>query len=294
MKVIIFGGFEWAVRHEMDQNAIFHGVDYFVDNDPALIGTTYLGKEVKHPQVLLEESADNILILVGSIEYWTELAFQLKDMGFVKDVHFMWAIAFTGNEKCKRLWKYKEWKDNEISKQKAALDKFCLDRYKTAMRLIDIDNFTAIIDMGAYTERLKEFIPDTVKYIPVDYVKWTDQTILCDLNNYEFPVLEVTGNSYDPKSTCIISIGNIAYAKDWKWYLRSAFDCCSCLVIENNDFVRMNRQWRMENWTRNNAIFDHELILYAQKCGFILNDAIDFRLKHTLYKFIRTREWEEI
>lgn len=69
MKHIIFGGFDYAVRYEMDQDAIFHGIDYFLDNDPNLIGTTYLGKEIKSPDALLQENKEDILILIGSIAY---------------------------------------------------------------------------------------------------------------------------------------------------------------------------------------------------------------------------------
>jgi len=33
-KHIIFGGFDYAVRWEMDQDAVYRGIDYFVDNNP--------------------------------------------------------------------------------------------------------------------------------------------------------------------------------------------------------------------------------------------------------------------
>lgn len=81
-KHIIFGGFDYAVRWEMDQDAVYRGIDYFVDNDPELIGTTYMGKPIYSPDKLLEEDKDNILILIGSIIYHLEIEFQLKDMGF--------------------------------------------------------------------------------------------------------------------------------------------------------------------------------------------------------------------
>ena len=66
-KHIIFGGFDYAVRWEMDQDAVYRGIDYFVDNDPELVGTTYMGKPIYSPDKLLEEDKDKILILIGSI-----------------------------------------------------------------------------------------------------------------------------------------------------------------------------------------------------------------------------------
>ena len=49
-KHIVFGGFDYAVRWEMDQDAVYTGIDYFVDNNPQLIGTTYLGKAIYGPE----------------------------------------------------------------------------------------------------------------------------------------------------------------------------------------------------------------------------------------------------
>lgn len=69
MKHIIFGGFDYAVLYEMNQDAILNGIDYFVDTDEKLIGTSYLGKPIKAIEELKEEDADNVLILIGSIVY---------------------------------------------------------------------------------------------------------------------------------------------------------------------------------------------------------------------------------
>lgn len=87
-KHIIFGGFDYAVYWEMNQDAIYRGIDYFVDNDPNLIGTTYLGKTIHSPEKLLQENKDEIIILIGSIIYHTEIEFQLREMGFENETHF--------------------------------------------------------------------------------------------------------------------------------------------------------------------------------------------------------------
>lgn len=41
-KYVIFGGFDYAVKWEMNQDAIYRGIDYFVENDENWIGKTYL------------------------------------------------------------------------------------------------------------------------------------------------------------------------------------------------------------------------------------------------------------
>lgn len=283
MKYIIFGGFDYAVRYEMDQDAIFHGIDYFVDNDPALIGTTYLGKEIKNPDALLSENKDDILIMIGSIVYRTELTFQLKDMGFEEEKHFIWGIAFCGDEKCPRLWKHIEWKDrvgNSENLDTIAQGEFSLARLRLAARMINFDFFKTIVDLGAANERLRDFLPVDITYIPVDYIRYSNQTVLCDLNQYEFPL-----DGYNPETTCILSMGNVGYCENWKWYLDNVAKSCSCFIYGQMDFARITREWRRNHWTRYNALFNHEIIIYMQKSGFRLTDAVDFRLKTTIYKF---------
>lgn len=283
MKYIIFGGFDYAVRYEMDQDAVFRGIDYFIDSDPALIGTTYLGKRIYHPAKLLEEKKDEILVLIGSIIYKTELSIQLEALGFEEEKHFIWAIRFTGDANCPRLWKHIEWNDKAANKENLNLiedSEYTHSRLKVASRLIDIEKFNTVIDLGAANERLREFLPNKICYIPVDYVKYSNETLLCDLNKYKFPVI----NS-NPETTCIFSVENIQYCQDWKWYLQKVYESCVCFIWGHTDFSRISREYRRTHWTGYNALFDYEVIRHLLKLGFVLTDALDFRLKTTCYKF---------
>lgn len=171
-KYIIFGGFDYAVRWEMDQDAVFRGIDYFVDNDPELIGTTYLGKPIYAPEKLLEEPRGGIFILIGSIVYHTELEFQLLDMGFERDKDFVWGIAWSGNEECPKLWRHIEWRDRE--KNKASLNTIenaeeVRQRYFVTAKMIDFGKYDSVVELGAANERIREFLPTGINYIPVDY-----------------------------------------------------------------------------------------------------------------------------
>lgn len=291
MKHIIFGGFDYAVYFEMNADSILKGVDYFVDNDPALIGTSYLGKEIKDVSALLEEDKNDILILIGSIVYRTELMFQLVDMGFEEYKHFVWAISFTGDEKCPRLWRHIEWNDhiaNEFALKVNTEGEMALARLKIVARMIDFNQYDNIIDLGAANERIRAFLPEKTNYIPVDYIKYSNSTILCDLNRYEFPDIDKLIKGYYPENTCIISIANLQYCGDWKWYLQTVSQHCSCFIYSRQDFARATREWRRTH-APNNALFSHEVILYMQKCGFQLTDAVDFRLKSTIFKFLKLK-----
>jgi len=287
-KHIIFGGFDYAVRWEMDQDAVYRGIDYFVDNNPELIGTTYMGKPIYSPDKLLEEDKDNILILIGSIIYHLEIEFQLKDMGFEEDIHYKWAIGFCGDEGCPRLWKHIEYNDrknNAVNLQYLEESQERLHALQMVSRLIDFSGVEVVLDICAGNGRMKSFIPETVKYIPVDYIPYTEETLLCDLTQYEFPQI-----SNPPSDTCVLLLGSIGYAPDWKWLLKKISESCSTFICSHSDFVRINREYRRTHYTNNNAIFNHQIILEMQKLGFTMTEAHDYHLRRVVMKFERTTD----
>ena len=288
MKHIIFGGFDYAVLYEMNQNAILEGIDYFVETDETLIGTSYLGKPIKPLNALKEENLEEILILIGSIVYKTELELQLKELGLQENIHYMWAISFTGDDICPRLWKHIEWSDKEKNADNLKVmeqSEYCFQRLKVAASLVNWDDFDTVVDLGAGAERLEALLPERINYIPVDYVQFSERTVLCDLNKYEFP-----DKKYFSEKTCIFSISNIPYCSDWKWYLNQMAEHCDCIILEHPDFARISREYRRTHWNRNNALFDHEIIRYMQELNFILVDSVDFRLRDSIYKFERRRK----
>lgn len=283
-KHIVFGGFDYAVRWEMDQDAVYKGVDYFVENDPDLIGTTYLGKPVYAPEKLLEEDKNEILILIGSIIYHTEIEFQLKDMGFEEDVHYRWGIGFCGDEGCPRLWRHTEWNDREKNGKNLSFieeDEKVLQRLRLVARLIDFDKIHTVVDICAANGRIQEFLPEPIKYIPVDYIRYSERTVLCDLKEYEFPHVDSAAG------TCILLIASLQYAPDWKWLLRKIAENCDCFICAHHDFVRMNREYRRTSFNNNNAVFNHQIILEMQKLGFSMVEAYDFQRRSVVMKFQR-------
>lgn len=286
-KHIIFGGFDYAVRWEMDHDAVYRGIDYFVDNDPDLIGTTYIGKPVYSPEKLLEEDRDNILILIGSIVYHTEIEFQLKDMGFEEDVHYKWAVGFCGDESCPRLWKHTEWNDQEHNANNLQIietGKYSFERLRFISRLIDFDQINTVVDICAANGRLKTFLPDNIRYIPVDYMPYSEETVLCDLRKNEFPDLAL-----EPAHTCVLLIASLQYAPDWRWLLREIAGNCDTFICAHHDFVRMNREYRRTSFNNNNAVFNHQIILEMQKLGFVMTEAYDYHLRIVIMKFEKRR-----
>ena len=291
MKFVIFGGFDYAVYWEMNQDTIWQEIEYFVDNDLNMIGTTYLGKPVYAPTKLLEEERGTFFVLIGSIVYHTELEFQLLDMGLKKDIDFSWAISpptsFIEGGGIKKevplLWKRIEWKDHETNKKNlymAEKSEFPKKRYEVAARLIDMEKVETVIDIGSANECFKDYLPETVNYYPVDYVKHSIDTILVDLNKEKLPRFDT-----EKSHTVIILIEVLQYVYDWKGLLKDCSEQCDVMVIGHNDFCRVNREYRRTSWTANAALFNHEIILEMQKNGFMMTDAYDFQLRDVIMRF---------
>lgn len=214
MKHIIFGGFDYAVLYEMNQDAILNGIDYFVDTDEKLIGTSYLGKPIKAIEELKKEDADNVLILIGSIVYRAEAEFLLKELGFEENKNYMWAIAFNGDNECERLWRHIEWSDrekNNINLKIIENGEYYFSRLKMAASMVEWDKYGKVIDLGAANERLRNFVPNGIEYVPIDYLKYTNDTVVMNFNNYEFPMLK---NEHVQEKTLIMAIGIIQYCAD--------------------------------------------------------------------------------
>jgi hypothetical protein len=265
----------------MNQDAIFHGIDYFVDNDPSLIGTTYLGKPIYAPDVLLSEDKNNLLILIGSVVYYTELRFQLEDMGFEKDKHFVWGISFPGDDKCPRLLRYNEFSSDNKNKINM-FSETTTAKLKIIARLIDFSKYKTIVDLGAGPELLSAYLPNHCKYVPVDYLQYTDRTVLCDMLRFEFPRIED-----DKKSTLFVSSNHIGYASDWRWYVDEIAKRCDCLIFAKQDFASISREYRKTKWNFSNIAFNHEYVMYVLSKGFKMTDALNFRLRTDIYKFER-------
>lgn len=57
-----------------------------------------------------------------------------------------------------------------------------------ACRKLIPQDATTVLDIGAGNMYLKNILPDTVKYYPLDYTKRCEDTLTCDLNKKEFPM----------------------------------------------------------------------------------------------------------
>ena len=284
-KHVIFGGFDYAVKWEMNQDAIYKGIEYFVETDENWIGKTYLGKSIYGIEKL-KEDRENIFVLIGSVVHHTEIELILKELGYQEGVDYEWALGWTGDEQCGPLWYVKEWNDSQnLAGQQAAISGAVSNvKYNVVSKMIP-EKCTTVIDLGAASGMLENYLNKNVTFIPVDYMKIRDDEVICDFNKYEFPDIDE-----DKKNCCIVMCGIIQAVKDWKWLLRKSGESADTIIISHNDIVRVNRDFRREKLTWNNAVFNHQIILEMQKIGYKMVEAYEFQLRVVLMRFDKVGE----
>jgi hypothetical protein len=70
---------------------------------------------------------------------------------------------------------------------------------------------SSVLDLGCGKMWTREFIPADCIYIPVDYVRRDDHTIVCDFNKNEFP---------GSKADFAFVSGCLEYVKDYEWFIK--------------------------------------------------------------------------
>lgn len=267
MKYVVWGaGVLLTEFSNIVNTETIEAVDYFVDSDKNKWGMEYWGKQVNSPQTLLSEDKNNIMVIVGVYEAHADIELLLRKMGFEEAKNYIWAVKFTGNETVPGLFKRKIWKDNEIG---CFTNESFVLRTEIALELVNWDGIESMLDLGAGMMRAKDYIPNGVAYIPVDYKKRAPETVICDFNKYEFP---------SHTADLVYAIGVIGYVKDWKWFLGKMADAVNeggSLVIST---LTLNK-YQAFCTAHVSFMFECEVILFLQKLGLVFIDFADWRTK---------------
>jgi len=132
-------------------------------------------KTVILPRQLKDQHSD-ANIVVASIIYFEEISRELLDLGIDERRILSYKLFMPENI----LWSDL---DNNID--------WDLMRFRVEMFSEWITkNIRSVADYGAGKMYLREYLASDVKYYPVDYIRRSEQTILCDLNLGEFPEIQ--------------------------------------------------------------------------------------------------------
>lgn len=154
-------------------------------------------------------------------------------------------------------------------------DEGWIERIKLLSSYLNSDNLT-VCDMGCGKQWLKEHLPQSVTYIPVDYVARTSDTIVCDFDKREMPDQSLLND-------VVFCSGILEYIDDIDWFISSISSAkkiiASYCTIEKfpNLKLRESYAWR-------NNYSSHELISKFIKAGFVLKK-IDIVINNSTYCF---------
>lgn len=130
-------------------------------------------------------------------------------MGYVENLNFFWSVNWLGNETVPKLYRTKTWEnisENWYEKQ----SQIARLRARCAASLIDVRSTDSVIDLGAGKCLLKDYLPESIKYIPVDYISENNDAIICNFNKYQFPPISVD---------CICLLGVSRLVDDLEWFV---------------------------------------------------------------------------
>lgn len=191
-------------------------VDYIVDCSADLIGTVYLGKEIRPPHILLEENKDNIFVVITAFGQLYSIEYDLVQMGFERGKNFEWLGRLSNYYPRHSAWyrqKSQNWKKDEAAWRKNFPNEVPHERAELVTKMIDWTNVGSLLDLGAGSEPMRPLLPEGVEYYPVDYKQLTDHTLIYDFNQKQFP---------DIKADVVVLIGVHGYVDYEMWLVEQA------------------------------------------------------------------------
>lgn len=141
-----------------------------------------------------------------------------------------------------------------------------------------IEDEHIVLDIGCGKMWLKEYIDQSRIYFGCDYVQRDENTIVCDLNNHQFPELRA--------DLCFVS-GCFEYVEDFEWFIDKIMLCAPALIIsyctrelQPDLGVRKSMGWV-------NHLFLAEFITLIETRGFLLTKQPELITGDAIFKFIR-------
>jgi len=125
-----------------------------------------------------------------------------------------------------------------------------------------------IVDLGCGAQIMRTKLPRNAVYLPMDLIRWTDDTLLCDINKQQLPA------DYLRLCDLCYVMGVIEYIYDPAWVLRALVDSSQGIVISYNavDLSDVNRKWN--GWVNDLTVED--LMALVRDSGFEIQAVAQF------------------
>jgi len=163
-----------------------------------------------------------------------------------------------------------EWKNIEY------FDENWKSRIKAMAELIE--NERIILDIGCGRMWLKDFLDSSKVYLGCDFVKRNDDTIVCNLNDNQFPEIKA--------DLCFVS-GCFEYVENIEWFLDKLEACAPALIISycTRDLNPDLKLRKSMGWV--NHLSFQEIVRMIASRGFSLVKRVDVIDGNEILKFVR-------
>lgn len=142
----------------------------------------------------------------------------------------------------------------------------------------------SVADYGAGQMHLKCYLKPNIKYYPIDYIRRTEETILCDFNKGNFPIL---------KTDASICCGVLEFIYTAEHLLRSACENTARQIIIS--YLTLDKFKSIEGRRASAYVSDlteQQIIDIMQENGYCLDKKVPDPVKHdcTVYSFMKGKD----
>lgn len=162
------------------------------------------------------------------------------------------------------------WKDNEY------FDPIWKERIKKMSAYLGKED--KVVDLGCGMMWLKEYLDSSNVYVPVDYKKRDNQTLVCDFNKAEFP---------NEDADIYFVSGCMEYVEDYKWFVEKISEHTKrcvisyCTLDKYDDYnLRKSLMWK-------NHLKEEDVIKLFSDFGFSMKDINITDLNNHVFYFVK-------
>ncbi len=224
----------------------------------------------------LKYTGEKTLIIVFQDYGAEKTAAGLRKMGLRDGIDFIFATdGGMFRTKYARTGRQAIWQ--KVEKRRKINKSLWIERIRKMRDFIGSDCKT-VLDLGCWECELEQFLPKTIKYIGCDYVKRRADTIVCDLNQYQFPAVDF--------DVAYIS-GSLEYMTNIEWYFDQICKANKQVVMSYSalEYFPLIDKRKGKSWT--NHLTMTEIMVCMGKRGFRLVDSAFWGRWTVLFNFVR-------
>lgn len=224
-----------------------------------------------------KEMSDNYYIFFELYDY-PAMANEMRKKGHQEGIDFILLFDYNKYRNTyKETMKQRKWIEvegvREISKS-TWINRIIL------MRNMIGDYNKNVLDIGCWEGELEEFLPSNIKYYGCDYVKRKEETLVCDLNKFEFPKIQF--------DVAYIS-GSLEYMENLEWYFCQICKARNEIVLSYSllEYYPLIEKRKLKSWINHLTLI--EIMSFMEQYNFKLEKS-DFWGRWTIIlKFVRKK-----